>query len=199
MQRLRNTRASEHVRPGRARLTIACVAVAAGLKLPIVKYLQPQRISAETFKPFGQVIGPTADGKEFDAEDAQLVLDKGTPRFYIMRLPKKGLRFHRITYHAQCTQCLGSLQPMGRWFLAVAAPTMSVQQYPKEKDITVFEIPHGCFVKMKEGTWHAGPLFFESEYMDFYNLELNDTNVVDHNTHDYRKINNIQFDIMRPL
>jgi hypothetical protein len=31
----------------------------------------------------------------------------------------------------------------------------------------------------------AGPLFAGSEYMDFYNLELADTNIVDHNTHDY--------------
>ena len=30
----------------------------------------------------------------------------------------------------------------------------------------------------------AGP-FFESEHASFFNLELHDTNVVDHNTHDY--------------
>ena len=28
-----------------------------------------------------QVIGPSDDGKVFDSEDAQLVLDKGTPRY----------------------------------------------------------------------------------------------------------------------
>ena len=28
----------------------------------------------------GQVCGPVDDGKGFDGEDAQLVLDKGTPR-----------------------------------------------------------------------------------------------------------------------
>lgn len=33
----------------------------------------------------------------------------------------------------------------------------------------------------------AGPLFDGAEHMDFYNLELKDTNVVDHNTHDYGK------------
>lgn len=32
----------------------------------------------------------------------------------------------------------------------------------------------------------TGPLFDQSiEAFDFYNLELSDTNVVDHNTHDY--------------
>lgn len=28
-----------------------------------------------------QVVGPSDDGKEYDAEDAQLVLDEGTPRW----------------------------------------------------------------------------------------------------------------------
>jgi hypothetical protein len=31
----------------------------------------------------------------------------------------------------------------------------------------------------------SGPLFDGEEAFDFYNLELSDTNVVDHNTHDY--------------
>lgn len=42
--------------------------------------LQAQLITPEAFEPFGQLIGPSHDGKEFDQEDAQLVLDKGTPR-----------------------------------------------------------------------------------------------------------------------
>lgn len=48
-------------------------------------------------------MGYTEDGKLFDKEDAQLVLDRGTPRFYIMRLParKPALTFQQITYHAQ--------------------------------------------------------------------------------------------------
>jgi hypothetical protein len=45
----------------------------------------------------------------------------------------------------------------------------------------------GVFVKLERGTWHAGPLFVGSAHADFYNLELSDTNVVDHNTHDYFK------------
>jgi hypothetical protein len=49
-----------------------------------------------------QVIGYFDDGKEFDKQDAQLQgFGDGTPRFYIMRLPERGLRFHRITYHAK--------------------------------------------------------------------------------------------------
>lgn len=54
-----------------------------------------------------QLVGATEDGKPFDGEDAQLKLSEGTPRFYIMHLPRKGLVFDRITYHAKVSQCLG--------------------------------------------------------------------------------------------
>ena len=56
-----------------------------------------------------QLVSATDDGKPFDGEDAQLLLDQGTPRFYIMHLPRKGLSFDRITYHAKVSQCLGTL------------------------------------------------------------------------------------------
>lgn len=44
-----------------------------------------------------------------------------------------------------------------------------------------------------QATWHAGPLFAGHPHMDFYNLELSDTNVVDHNPHDYREGEGIEF------
>ncbi|KAG1659300.1 hypothetical protein FOA52_003656 [Chlamydomonas sp. UWO 241] len=158
--------------------------------------LQAVKLTPETFAPFGQVIGATDDMKAFDSEDAQLELSRGTPRFYIMRLPRRGLTFSRITYHQQCTQCLGGLNPPGRWFMAVAAPSGSVAAYPKQSDLTVFEVPHGTFIKMHMGTWHAGPLFHEADNMDFYNLELSDTNQVDHNTHDYMQASSTQFEVL---
>lgn len=108
-----------------------------------------------------QLIGWTDDGKQYDKEDAQLVLDRGTPRFYLMRLPKRDdgphppLSFDRITYHAQCTQCLGVLQPHS-WYMAVARPTLSLDEWPKVEDLAAFEVPHGVYVKMECGTWHAG-------------------------------------------
>jgi hypothetical protein len=61
--------------------------------------------------------------------------------------------------------------------MAVSAPSGSVEAFPKEKDLAVFRVPPGAFIKMNEGTWHAGPLF-SNAHMDFYNLELSDTNVV---------------------
>ena len=115
-------------------------------------------------------------------------------RFYIMRLPKRGMTFDRITYHANVTQCLGGLTPAD-WYLAVAAPTSSVQKSPVQQDLHAFRIPAGKFVKLHQGTWHAGPLFQDSECMDFYNLELSDTNQVDHNTHVYSKQDGLQFEV----
>ncbi|KXZ43895.1 hypothetical protein GPECTOR_78g83 [Gonium pectorale] len=150
-------------------------------------------LTAENIKPFGQIISSSPDGKVFDQEDAQLVLNQGTPRFYIMRLPVRGLRFHRITYHGKVTQCLGGLTPPHPWYVALARPTLSLDAYPQPEDIRVFRIPFGSFLKMEVGTWHAGPLFSEPEAMEFYNLELCDTNVTDHNTHDYRKRNGMEF------
>lgn len=73
-----------------------------------------------------------------------------------MNLPRRGLKFHRITYHANVTQCLGGLNPPQDWYMAVAKPSGSVAAYPKPEDITVFRIPHGSSVKMEMGTWHAG-------------------------------------------
>ena len=98
-----------------------------------------------------QVVQPTADGKPYDDTDAQLLLNRGTPRsantkvvahdgirqvdhstdaedcrLYIMNLRKTGLRFDRITHHAQVTQCLCGMgaEP---WYLAVARPTCAVR------------------------------------------------------------------------
>jgi len=163
---------------------------------PKLKTLKAVPITPENFKPFGQLIGPIDDMKPYDQEDAQLQgFDAGTPRFYIMRLPERGLKFDRITYHGKVTQCLGLLSPIGHWYMVVAAPTHNVEAFPKEQDLMAFKIPHGVFVKMHKATWHAGPLFTSTPHMDFYNLELSDTNVVDHNTHDFRKTQGIELEV----
>lgn len=146
--------------------------------------LKAVAVTEERFRPFGQLVRPTHDGKPFDAQDARLNLSQGTPRFYIMRLPRRGMSFDKITYHEKVTQCLGGLGE-NDWYMAVAKPTGSVESYPKEEDLVAFRVPPGVFLKMEEGTWHAGPLFDNADHMDFYNLELSDTNVVDHNTHAY--------------
>lgn len=151
---------------------------------PTPRPIVAQPITPEAFRPFGQMISATPDGKPFDADDAQLQLDQGTPRFYIMRLQYRGQQFHQITRHQRCTQCLGALGGKS-WWLGVAPPTPTAAA-PDPDAIAVFEIPGTCFVKLAVGTWHAGPYFAET-WMDFYNLELSDTNQMDHDTCDLRQ------------
>ncbi len=159
---------------------------------PNLKPLKIHKINPETFIPYGQVIIPAEDSKPYDESDAQLSLEKGVPRFYIMRLAQRGRQFSTITRHGQCTQCLGSLEGK-EWLLAVAPP--SEQDYPDITRLKVFRIPGNCFVKLEVGTWHAGP-YFDHEFVDFYNLELSNTNIVDHFTYDFLAQDNLTFEMV---
>lgn len=132
--------------------------------------------------------------------------------------------------------------------------------HPRVDDLVAFRIPHGVFVRLHKGTWHAGaparacgaagqgdmgargvarpaaltlavpciPLgrrsqpgaaglgtrapclprpsapppppsragpLFDGPQADFYNLELSDTNVVDHNTHDYKAAEALEYEV----
>lgn len=157
-----------------------------------VQQLQAEWVTPENFQRYGQVIWASEDGKPYDAEDVQLNLHNGTPRFYIMRLHHKGRKFHKITRHIQCTQCLGSLEGKD-WLIVVAPPNESLQ--PALEEISAFRIPGNCFIKLERGTWHAGP-YFEHDFIDFYNLELSNTNVVDHFTHNFLDSHQLEFEIV---
>lgn len=152
--------------------------------------LQADWITPDGFRPFGQVIFATLDGVPFGAQDAQLQLDQGIPRFYIMRLHAHGRTFSRITRHQRCTQCLGSLE--GHDWLMAVAPGGS---QPTRDTIRAFRIPGNCFIKLETGTWHAGP-YFDRETIDFYNLELSDTNLTDHDTYDFGASEGIEFTLV---
>ncbi|MCD7467840.1 Ureidoglycolate lyase [Datura stramonium] len=176
--------------------------------LPSVMKVKPIEATPETFKEFGQVIEASPDGEEFGPRDAQLDLSRGIPRFYIMQLKDRSLRFSKITHHANVTQCLGSIGG-NVWYLGVAKPSIVdptdikgadiVQSHcghfylpPAVDEVQAFRISGPKFIKLNHGTWHAGPLFTDDK-MDFYNLELNNTNVVDHTTHDFIKKNGVVF------
>lgn len=158
----------------------------------LVKQLYAPWITPESFQEYGQVIHASIDSKSYDSTDAQLVLQNGIPRFYIMRLHHKGRKFHTITRHVQCTQCLGSLEGK-EWLIAVAPPTDASQ--PVLEDIAAFQIPGNCFIKLNQGTWHAGP-YFDDEFVDFYNLELSDTNINDHDTYNFGQQDNLELEIV---
>ncbi|XP_068644492.1 uncharacterized protein [Aristolochia californica] len=167
------------------------------------KVLKALEATPETFQEFGQVIEASPDGHEFGSTDAQLELHRGIPRLYIMHIQDRKLKFSKITHHAKVTQCLGSIGGE-EWYLGVAKASILDENRngtemgnnvvkskhghyygpPAADDVHVFRIVGPKFLKLNVGTWHAGPLFRAKE-MDFYNLELSNTNVVDHTTHDF--------------
>jgi ureidoglycolate hydrolase len=157
-----------------------------------LKTLTAQLITPAKFKPYGQVITAAEDGKPYDLNDAQLNLNHGTPRFYIMRIQQRGRKFHRITRHCLCTQCLGSLEGKD-WLIAVAPPSEDAK--PDLTQLAAFQVPGNCFIKLEVGTWHAGP-YFDPPQVDFYNLELADTNLADHFTYDLRQQLSLEFEIV---
>jgi ureidoglycolate hydrolase len=137
-------------------------------------HFQPNHISLElipvntsNFSAFGELISPSGYGKAFSKDEAQLDLASGQPRLYIMRSPFHGTEFRVITRHRKVTQCLGARNDRD-WF------------------IQAFWIPGDTAIKLHRGTWHAGP-FFLWDYIDFFNLELTDTNQVDSEHFDFAK------------
>ncbi|KAI3949606.1 hypothetical protein MKW98_020928 [Papaver atlanticum] len=170
------------------------------LKLPVID------ATPTSFADFGQVIEASPDGEGFGPRDAQLDLSRGIPRFYVLRLENRPLKFTRITHHARVTQCLGSMGGHD-WYLGVAKTSIvnpnedigkktvqskSGHSYvpPHPDDFRVFRISGPKFVKLHIGTWHAGPLF-KGDTMDFYNLEHVNTN--DHTAHDFEKEDGVIF------
>ena len=161
-------------------------------QLLALKQIPAIAIAKSNFQPYGELVTPSPDGKAFDASDAVLKLDSGIPRFYIMHLKRRGRTFNKITRHSLCTQCLGSLNGKN-WLMAVCPP--SVATAPDIDRLKAFRIPGNYFIKLEVGTWHAGP-YFDDEAIDFYNLELSDTNVVDHFTYNFAAKQSIQFEIV---
>ena len=137
-------------------------------------------ISVEAFLPFGTLIEAAEDGKLFGPDEAQLQLNQGIPRFYVMRLHGRPKLFNRITRHLRVTQCLASVGGKP-WLLAVAPPDLpdTADAEPDPASIRAFRVPGNVAVALHRSTWHAGP-YFDDATQDFFNLELADTNQVDH-------------------
>ena len=155
---------------------------------PEIRDLTVLDLTQDAFAPFGTVIPPMADGTLFGPQDATLNFGSGTPRFYTMRLPNRGLVISRITRHRQVTQVLASAGGL-TWMLAVAPPPVvdAADAEPALESIRAFRIPGDTAVMLRTGAWHAGPLFVMQE-ANFFNLELSDTNVTDHSSCDLAKL-----------
>lgn len=142
--------------------------------------LPVEAITTGGFAPFGTLIDTAEDGKLFGPDEAQLVLDRGTPRFYIMNLSNRPMGFRHITRHLAVTQCLASVGGKP-WVIAVAPPD-SPDDPAGEPDVAAiraFRVEGDQAIMLHRGTWHVGPFFAEPK-LGFFNLELADTNQVDH-------------------
>jgi len=134
------------------------------------KYIQATPITEWDFAPFGQIVRWQEDGKPYDAKDLKLDLSAGEPRLYIFRKREAGLHFSTITYHSQVTQCLKAADDHA-WYLAVSAPTFSLEESPTLETIRAFRIEADTIVKLNVGVWHAGPLF-EVSFLTMSTLTL---------------------------
>lgn len=144
--------------------------------------MKAQPLTPEAFAPFGVALVPMEDGTPFTEDEAVLDLSAGTPRFYLMSLEDKPLHFTRITRHLQTTQTLMALGG-AEWFIAVApAGDLDVGAVPALDDIRVFRVSGDVAITLRKGTWHSGP-YFEADALNFANVELSDTNAVDHHTY----------------
>lgn len=149
---------------------------------PTTVALVAQPLTPEAFAPFGAVLAATEDGVPAGDADAALDLSAGRPRYYLMHLRDRPPLFDRITRHRAVTQCLGSVGG-APWLLGVAPPLDldDPGAAPDASRLTAFVVPGDVAVLLARGTWHAGP-YFEGPEMSFFNLELADTNQVDHHT-----------------
>jgi ureidoglycolate hydrolase len=141
--------------------------------------LQVRELTPEAWAPFGQIIKPATHGGHFSDDDAQLILDRGTPRYYIMTLPPRKLAFNLITRHLKVTQCLSSVGGKD-WLIGVAPPNDpdDPKAEPDPDRIAAFRIPGDVAIMLHRSTWHIGP--YTTTSVSFFNLELSDTNQVDH-------------------
>jgi ureidoglycolate hydrolase len=136
-------------------------------------------LTPEAFAPCGTVIAAGEDSHLPGEAELALDLSGGPPRYYVMRLGHRGRLVKAITRHVQVTQVLASVGG-GEWLLGVAPPSPG-QSGPDKAKLRAFRIPGDVALLLHRGTWHAGP-YFDAPQMSFFNLELRDTNLNDHDT-----------------
>lgn len=139
-----------------------------------------QMLTEDAFTPYGAILSAVPDGAAPGRGEGLLDLSRGRPRFYVMSLQNRPARFAALTRHRSVTQAL-SAAGGGEWMIAVAPPGAvdDPDARPAIEQVAVFRVRGDVAVLLRRGTWHAGP-FFEEDQMSFFNLELDDTNQVDH-------------------
>ena len=131
------------------------------------------------FTRFGTAILPVDDMTPHSSCDAELKFNGDNLRYYVMRLHRRAAVLGSMTRHIQATQCLGSADAQPGW-LAVATAKLQSEQLD-HSTVQLVKVEPGEAVKLHQGTWHAGPFFLATTAL-FFNLELSDTNLADHNS-----------------
>jgi len=129
------------------------------------------------FDRFGTAILPVDDMTPHSDRDAQLQFAGDNLRFYVMRLRRRPAVVGSMTRHLNASQCLGSADAQP-WWIAVADPAI-VPEHLEISKVQLVKVMPGEGVKLHPGTWHDGP-FFAADTALFFNLELSDTNLTDH-------------------
>lgn len=109
--------------------------------------LQAVPITPELFEPFGQLVAPSDDGKPFNEQDAQLVLNNGTPRcqggrrwpvataataqLLLCAWAAPGQSLCCCTVTGQLAACLYQVLPHAA---AAARPLVQPHHVPRERD-----------------------------------------------------------------
>ena len=136
------------------------------------------------FEQFGTAILPVDDMTPHSSCDAELKFNGDNLRYSVMRLRRRAAVLGSMTRHIHATQCLGSADAQP-WWLAVAAAKLQSEQLDRST-VQLVKVQPGEAVKLHQGTWHAGP-FFLAPIALFFNLELSDTNLIDHNSQPLKK------------
>ena len=145
-----------------------------------MEILTALRLNECNFEQFGTAILPVDDMTPHSIADAELIFNGANLRYYVMRLRRRPAMLGSMTRHTQATQCLSSADAQP-WWLAVASAKLASEQL-NHITVQLVNVQPGEAVKLHQGTWHAGPFFLTPTAL-FFNLELSDTNISDHNSH----------------
>jgi len=126
---------------------------------PTITRLRVEPLTAESFRPFGQVIGQSEEAPDFRGAQGTLGWSVdwrgGRAKISYLHTPYQGLRFRALERHLQLTQ---AFIPLGGSpaVLAVAAPTAPNDRdaVPPPSAICAFLLDGSVGYVLHEGTWH---------------------------------------------
>jgi ureidoglycolate hydrolase len=113
-----------------------------------VLQISAEPLTAEMFRPFGQVIG-------VDTVQMKIVNDRF--RMSVITMTHQPFRLSHLNRHIKSTQ---ALIPLGgqTCLVVVAPPTINLDSSEDLKQVKVFINDGSCGINIGLGTWHMAPL-----------------------------------------